>query len=107
MVLTATSGGINVADLGGADWRKEYGAAYPDSASWIRDGVDYSDAIATITAPALLVWGDADPISPVAVGRRLAQLLPDSELHLVPGGTHSVAHDRPDEVARLITAHLR
>ena len=107
MVLTATSGGINVADLGGADWRAEYGVEYPHSASWIRDRVDYSDAITTITAPTLLVWGDADPISPVAVCRRLAQLLPNSELHLVPGGTHTVAHDRPDKVAWLITAHLR
>jgi pimeloyl-ACP methyl ester carboxylesterase len=47
-----------------------------------------------------------DPISPVAVGRRLAHLLPNSELHVLESGTHSLAHDRPDEVARLIEDHL-
>ena len=106
-MLTATSGGIDVAELGGSDWREEYGAEYPNAALWIReDHVDYTDAIATIRAPTLLIWGDVDPISPVAAGRRLAQLLPNSELHVLPGGTHSLAHDRPDEVARLIEAHL-
>jgi pimeloyl-ACP methyl ester carboxylesterase len=107
LVLTATSGGIDVAELGGADWREEYGAEYPNAASWItEDHVDYTNAIPTITAPTLLIWGDVDPISPVAAGRRLAQLLPNSELHVLPGGTHSLAHDRPDEVARLIEDHL-
>jgi pimeloyl-ACP methyl ester carboxylesterase len=95
--------GIDVAELGGSDGREEYGAEYPNAAIWIReDHVDYTDAITTIRAPTLLILGDVDPISPVAPGRRLAQLLPNSELHVLPGGTHSLAHDRPDEVARLI-----
>jgi pimeloyl-ACP methyl ester carboxylesterase len=34
--------------------------------------LDLSPLIPTITAPALLLWGDADEISPVAVGRHLA-----------------------------------
>ncbi len=107
LVLTATSGGINVAELGGAAWRDEYSAEYPNSASWVtEDHVDYTHAIPTLTAPTLLIWGDADPISPVAVGRRLAQLLPNGELHVLPGAGHSLAHDRPDEVARLIEHHL-
>lgn len=67
LVLTATSGGIDVADLGGADWRDAYNAEYRNAAPWItEDRVDYSDAITTITAPTLLIWGDADPISPIA-----------------------------------------
>lgn len=107
LVLTATSGGIDVAQLGGSEWRREYRAEYPNSASWVTaDRIEYTDAIATITAPTLLIWGDADPISPVAAGRRLAQLLPNSELHVLAGGSHSLAHDRPDEVARLIEDHL-
>jgi pimeloyl-ACP methyl ester carboxylesterase len=54
----------------------------------------------------LLLWGDSDPISPVAVGEHLASLFPSSSLHVLAGGTHSLALDLPDEVAARITAHV-
>jgi pimeloyl-ACP methyl ester carboxylesterase len=107
LVLVATSGGIDVGQFGASDWREDYRAEYPTAASWItEDRVDYTDSLPMVRAPALLLWGDEDPISPVEVGWRLAQLLPHSELRVLPGGTHSLAHDRPDEVARLIRGHL-
>jgi pimeloyl-ACP methyl ester carboxylesterase len=108
LVLVATSAGVDVARLGGTDWRADYRTEYPSAAPWITEyRVDYTDALATIRAQTLLIWGDADPISPVDVGRYLNQLMPNSELYVVPGGTHSLAHDRPDEVASLIEHHLR
>lgn len=45
-------------------------------------------------------------ISPVSVGQRLNELLPESRLHVLVGGTHSLAQDRPDDVAALIVDHL-
>lgn len=70
IVLVATSGGIDVAGLGGADWREEYRAEFPRAAPWVwRERVDYSDRIRTVSAPTCLIWGDADPISPVSVGQ--------------------------------------
>src|SRR5262249_34244295 len=72
LVLTATSGGVPVADLGGADWRSDYYREYPGAARWIgavRE--DLSQQLGSIAAPTLLLWGDSDPISPVAVGKRL------------------------------------
>ena len=108
LVLVATSGGVDVAQLGGRDWRKDYKAEYPNAVPWIREQhVNYTDSLPTVRTATLLIWGDADPISPVEVGRRLAQLLPNNELHVLRGGTHSLAHDRPDEVSRLIRDHLR
>jgi pimeloyl-ACP methyl ester carboxylesterase len=77
LVLALTSGGVPVADLGGSDWRGDYFAAFPKAADWIATPVpDLSDALHCINAPTLLLWGDADPISPVAVGDRLASLIP-------------------------------
>jgi pimeloyl-ACP methyl ester carboxylesterase len=108
LVLVATSGGVDVGQLGATDWRNDYRTEYPNAARWIiEERVDYTDSLPTIQAKTLLIWGDADPISPVAVGRRLAQLLPNSDLHVLPAATHSLAHDRPDEVACLIEDHLR
>jgi pimeloyl-ACP methyl ester carboxylesterase len=68
--------------------------------------IDLTDRIPTITAPALLLWGDADPISPVSAGRSLASLLPKSHLVVVPGGDHAFVRDRADEVAPHVARHL-
>jgi pimeloyl-ACP methyl ester carboxylesterase len=86
LVLVATSGGIDMTGLGGADWREEYQAEYPLAASWIcQEQRDYGDAITRLGVPTLLLWGDADPVSPVSIGERLASLLPGSALHVLPG----------------------
>jgi pimeloyl-ACP methyl ester carboxylesterase len=107
LVLVATSGGVDVAGLGGSDWRADYRAEHPAAARWITDDVpDHTDELRTLTAPTLLLWGDSDPISPVAVGEHLASLFPSSSLHVLAGGTHSLALDLPDEVAARITAHV-
>lgn len=108
LVLTATSAGVPVGDLGGIDWRAEYLASYPRSAPWITEiRGDLSDRLPAISAPCLLLWGDADPISPVAVGVRLRELLPDARLHVLRGGGHDLARTHAAEVAGLITDHLR
>ena len=107
LVLTATSGGIDLAPFGVQDWRPEYRRANPTAAAWIMDErVDVTNRLGTLAAPTLLLWTDADPISPVAVGEHLASLLPDARLVVVPGGDHAFARDRADEVARLIAEHL-
>jgi len=107
LVLTGTSGGVPVADLGGADWRPDYRANFPKAAAWIVEArEDLSARIPAIRAPVLLLWGDRDAISPVAVGERLTALLPDASLHIVSGGDHDFPVTHAAEVAPLIRRHL-
>jgi pimeloyl-ACP methyl ester carboxylesterase len=107
LVLTATPGGVDVHRFGASDWRPDYRREYAHAAAWIFDvSVDVTDQLDAITAPTLLLWGDADPISPVTVGRHLATLLPHAELVVIPGGDHALARDRADEVAAHIARHL-
>lgn len=107
LVLAATSGGVGVASMGGEDWRADYLAELPGVPAWFADDrTDVSARLGEIAAPALLLWGDADPISPLAVGRFLAGRIAGSRLEVIPGGTHMFAEERPDEVAALIRAHL-
>lgn len=40
------------------------------------------------------------------VGLRLASLLPDAKLVVIPGGSHAMATERPAEIAAHIQAHL-
>lgn len=108
LVLTVTSGGVPVTDLGGSDWRADYYRAFPKAARWIGEaGEDLSDAIATLGMPALLIWGDSDPISPVAVGERLQRLLPHAHLRVIAGADHDLAQTHADVVAGMIAGHLR
>lgn len=107
LVLVATSGGLDIASLGGADWRQDYRREFPGAQRWVTaHAPGHIDGIEGITAPALLVWGDADPISPLPVGQRLAALLPAAVLKVIPGGTHAMAVEQAPAVAALIREHL-
>jgi len=108
LVLSVTSGGIDVRALGAVDWRGEFAKNNPSAPRWFLDARDdVTSQLHDVSAPVLLLWGDIDPISPVAVGRRLAQLLPKSALVVVPGGTHDLVAERADEVVPHIEQHLR
>src|SRR6478735_1692183 len=99
MVLSVTSGGIDVAALGGSDWRPQFEQWNPNAPRWFLDARDdLTSLLPRIAVPTLLLWGDADPISPVAVGQVLAALLPQSELVVIPGGTHDLVTERASEV---------
>ena len=107
LVLTVTSGGVDMAAFGASDWRVDYRKSFPNAAEWI-----YAPRTAAplpverITAPTLLIWGDSDPISPVAVGRHLEKRIPNAQLHVVPGGGHALADTMANQVAPLIAHHL-
>lgn len=108
LVLSVTSGGLDVRALGGADWRPLFRAANPTLPNWFEiDRSDLSDQLRELRQPVLLLWGDSDPISPVEVGQRLAALLPNSELYVVRGGTHDLVAERASEITPLIARHLQ
>ncbi|MGE0861839.1 MAG: alpha/beta fold hydrolase [Gammaproteobacteria bacterium] len=107
LVLCATSGGLDVGALGAADWRADYRAAYPRAADWItRLRLDFSAEMATVEQPALLLWADADTVSPPAVGERLRAALRHATLTVLDTGDHGFAHALAARVAPLIAAHL-
>jgi pimeloyl-ACP methyl ester carboxylesterase len=108
LVLTVTSGGVDISDLQVQDWRPGFLAANPMIPRWFTDyQEDLSSAIASVHIPTTLLWGDTDPISPVAVGKRLAGLLPQSKMHVFPGGEHDLANTLAAKVAPLIEEHLK
>jgi pimeloyl-ACP methyl ester carboxylesterase len=107
LVLVATSGGVDMAQLGAADWRADYRRSFPRAAEWMtaaRSSLDLP--VEKIAAPTLLIWGDADAVSPVTVGRHLQSRLPSAQLHILPGGDHDLAQKQPELVASLIDKHL-
>jgi pimeloyl-ACP methyl ester carboxylesterase len=59
-----------------------------------------------ISAPTLVVWGEADPWLPAAVGAELAERIPGARLALLSAAGHLVQEDQPDELTRLLGVHL-
>lgn len=108
LVLVATSGGIDLTPFDAQDWREQYLHDF-DVPDWF--ATTPSDAVHTalqqLHCPVLLIWGDQDPISPVAVGQYLAQQLQHAELHVIAGGQHDLAAVHADEVSALIQAFLQ
>ncbi|OWW18059.1 alpha/beta fold hydrolase [Noviherbaspirillum denitrificans] len=107
LVLSVTSGGIDMRKHGAQDWRASFLAAHPSLPRWFSAyQEDLTTKLPELHIPTLLLWGDADPISPVGAGERLASLLPRAKLHILPGGEHDLASTFAADVAPLIDAHL-
>jgi pimeloyl-ACP methyl ester carboxylesterase len=71
-----------------------------------RDTDEIEPLYGQITAPTLVVWGEADRWIPVEHGRELARRIPGARLEVLPGSGHLVQEDEPDELARLLAEHL-
>ena len=107
LVLTGTSGGLDMASLGGSNWQPTYRQNFPRAAHWITETkADHTADLPRITTRTLLLWGDQDDISPPAVGERLLALLPNAHLEIIKGGDHDFPNAMPVETATAIARHL-
>jgi pimeloyl-ACP methyl ester carboxylesterase len=69
-------------------------------------GWGHSDRLASIAAPALVVHGTLDPLSPVANGRALAELIPHVRYVELEGVGHLVPQEAPEALTALMTEEL-
>ncbi|ENV08851.1 hypothetical protein F966_02496 [Acinetobacter higginsii] len=108
LILIATSGGINLNRFQVQDWRQFYQQEYIEYPDWfVTTKVDYEQNLPDIDVNTLLIWGDQDPISPIAVGQYLNQILQKSKLYIVDGGDHQLAEQCADEVGMQINDYLK
>lgn len=108
LVLMATSGGVDVAALGGIDWRDTFRLVQPNVPTWfLDDRTDVTHRLGEIAHPTLLIYGDSDLIAPPRVGHLLQQNLRHASIEVLADATHDLEIDYPDLIASLIEAHLR
>mgnify|MGYP004684171369 CR=1 FL=1 len=50
--------------------------------------LDLTDRLPLIQQPTLLLWGDADTETPLWMGKKMEELIPDAGLVVLEGGTH-------------------
>jgi 3-oxoadipate enol-lactonase len=67
---------------------------------------DVRDQLAVISHPALVVVGELDTETPPAYAKTLADGLPNSELHVLPGVGHLSPAEAPDAFNELVASFL-
>jgi pimeloyl-ACP methyl ester carboxylesterase len=70
-------------------------------------GLDLTADLPRFEIPTLVVGGTADVLTPPAEARRMAELIPDARLELMPGGGHMLMLERTEELNRLIADFAR
>jgi pimeloyl-ACP methyl ester carboxylesterase len=67
---------------------------------------DYSDRLAEVSVPTLLVHGAEDPLLPPSWSRRAHEALPESDLHVIERCGHWPQRESPAEVTGLLAEFL-
>lgn len=74
-------------------------------ASWVED---FTQDLAGVTVPTLVIHGDADAIVPLEKsGQRTHEQVAGSELHVIAGGPHGINVSHAEEFNRVLLAFLR
>jgi pimeloyl-ACP methyl ester carboxylesterase len=68
---------------------------------------DLRPVLPTIAVPTLLLYGELDARSPVAVGRALHEQIPGSELVVLPGAPHLAMVEQPEAFDAAVRAFVR
>ena len=67
---------------------------------------DLSDVLPTITVPTLLVWGELDVRSPLAVAHQFEQAIPHAQLVVIPDCGHVSNLEQPEQVNAAVREFL-
>lgn len=97
-VLAEAADGTSLETFG--EWQR-------DQVLWNRLRTVYTESVASIPTPTLLIHGARDTGVPLARTATAAALLPSATLEVVPDAGHWVQRDRPELVIPAMLAHLR
>lgn len=102
----------------------EFAARQPSTVAWLLDmlrttpaegyascceaiaAFDLRDRLGDISVPTLVIAGEEDPATTVAMCRELAEGIPGASLVVIPEASHFVNVERPDAVTHLLLDHL-
>jgi pimeloyl-ACP methyl ester carboxylesterase len=71
-----------------------------------RSALVRAEELRRVRAPTLLIWGDRDPVATVEAARATAELLPQAQLEVLPGG-HVPYLGNPERTAELLSSFVR
>ena len=62
--------------------------------------------LGALSMPALVVWGEEDPLAPLSGGQALAEALPNAKFRIILDCGHLPSLEKPDEYAALVGEFL-
>lgn len=68
---------------------------------------DLAAAMTAVRVPCLLVWGEFDAIVPLAIARRMGEVIPKAQLTVIPQEDHGVVFKKPELFTSYIADFLR
>jgi len=68
---------------------------------------DQSERVHDIRVPTLVLCGDQDRVTPPALSRELAQMIPGARSEIIEGAGHLTNLERPDAFNTLVGAFIR
>jgi len=68
---------------------------------------DFSNDIATLRLPTLLIWGAQDSVAPLRTAHLLAATLPQSRLVILAGSGHVPMDDDPEQFNQVVSGFLQ
>ncbi len=80
--------------------------AYIDVMKAIFDRISFDEEAASIKAPALVIWGEMDDVTPLPHSRQIAEAIPDASLKTIPDAAHISNLDQPEAFNRLVSDFL-
>lgn len=69
-------------------------------------GHDFSQALHSVTAPTLLVWGSDDKVAPLRTGQMAAATIPNARLTIIRGAGHTPMLQTPQQFNAIVLAEL-
>ena len=70
------------------------------------DGFDVMDRLCELSLPMLAIVGTEDVMTPKKYAEFMVEKMPNAELEVIQGGTHSVFAEKPEEVNAAIERFL-
>ena len=63
---------------------------------------DLTEELKLIKTPTLVVWGTLDGYVPLSTGKKIAALIPNSRLEIIPGGKHGLHLQMPEKLYSIV-----
>ena len=80
--------------------------AYIDVMTAIFDRIAFTGEAESLRAPALVIWGEDDEVTPLPHSQQIAETVPGARLETIPGAGHIANLDRPEAFNRLLAEFL-
>ena len=68
---------------------------------------DFSDALASVSVPTHIIWGQQDSVTPLRTGQLLASRMQNAQLHVIAGAGHVPMADTPQQLLAVLQQALQ